>query len=154
MRTSAKNELLDGIVDNLLLFFPFFYRKLLKVAHAKTRTNPINMELRALFILNDAGQMQSSEMGRKLGISKPNVTPLVDKLISQGYVTRLPDFRDRRVVNISITDKGKRFVNNKRRLLANNIKDNLSSLKPKELEALYSSLVTFKDIISRIGDVY
>jgi MarR family 2-MHQ and catechol resistance regulon transcriptional repressor len=152
MKRSVQAEKLDSIADNILLFFPLFYRKLLRNANVKYRLNPGNMELRSLFILAEEGTMHSSELGYKLGVSKPNVTPLVDKLIKKGYVSRLPDEQDRRVINISITEKGKRFIAARKRILADKIKLNLSALKMEEMDALYSSLETFRDIISRVGE--
>jgi MarR family transcriptional regulator, organic hydroperoxide resistance regulator len=152
MKHYSKPEKLDGIVDNMLMLVPAFYRNLMSGANAKSRSNPVNTELRILFILNEIGIMQSSELGRKLGITKSNVTPLVDKLIEKGYTIRMPDERDRRVINISLTAKGKRFVASKRRIFANQIKVNLATLSGDELNALYSSVETFRDIISRIGE--
>jgi DNA-binding MarR family transcriptional regulator len=152
MKRCSQAEKLDSIAENILLFFPLFYRKLLRNANVKYRLNPGNMELRSLFILAEEGTMHSSELGSKLGVSKPNVTPLVDKLIKKGYVSRLSDEKDRRVINISITEKGRRFIAGRRRVLAEKIKQNLSSLKTEEMDALYSSLETFRDIISRVGE--
>ena len=45
-----------------------------------------------------------------LEISKPNVTPLIDKLIVLGFVQREPDQSDRRVIKISITEAGRRYT--------------------------------------------
>jgi DNA-binding MarR family transcriptional regulator len=152
MKQDLSNGKLDSIVDNMLLFFPLYYRTLLRTATAKSKANPVNMELRSLFILIEVGSMPSSEMGRRLGISKPNVTPLVDKLIEKSYVIRVPDRLDRRVINIGLTDKGRRFAVAKRRALARTIKTNLSTLKPGDVQTLHSAVEKIRNIISKVGE--
>lgn len=143
---------LDSIVDNLFLFFPLFYRKILKGAHTKTGTNPINMQFHVLAMLMNWELLQTSEIGRKLGISKPNMTALMDKLIEKGYAQRSPDARDRRIIRIAITEKGKRFVINRKGIVRKSIKNNLSVLRDEELDNLYVALETFHGIISKVGN--
>ena len=37
-------------------------------------------------------------MAKDLSISKPNMTPIIDKLVKEGYVDRYYDDNDRRVI--------------------------------------------------------
>ena len=61
------------------------------------------------------------ELARFLSVSKPAATGLIDRLISQQLVRREPDARDRRIVRIAITAKGRRVLANiwdqKRRMI-------------------------------------
>ena len=107
MSYQTTDQKLSVIADNILQFFPIFYRKILKGAHSNTRSNPINMQFHAVAMIMSEGVMPTSEIGRRLGISRPNVTSLIDRLIEQGYVERLPDADDRRVIKIALTAKGK-----------------------------------------------
>jgi MarR family transcriptional repressor of emrRAB len=148
-----KEDRLDGIAENILLFFPLFYRNILRLAHAQTRANPFNMQTRMLLMLANGthnGMLQPSEIGVRMGISKPNVTSLVDKLTGQGYVERRPDGRDRRVIHIALTIRGRKFVAARLRLIRKSIKGNLSGLSNDEIESLYLALDTFKRIISKM----
>ncbi len=148
-----KEDSLDGITENILLFFPLFYRNILRLAHAHTRANPFNMQTRMLLMLAHGtpdGMLQPSEIGVRMGISKPNVTSLVDKLTGQGYVERRPDGRDRRVIHIALTTRGRKFVAARLQLIRKSIKGNLSSLSNDEIESLYLAMDTFKRIISKM----
>jgi DNA-binding MarR family transcriptional regulator len=148
-----KEDSLDGITENILLFFPLFYRNILRLAHVHTRTNPFNMQTRMLLMLAHGtpdGMLQPSEIGVRMGISKPNVTSLVDKLTGQGYVERRPDGRDRRVIHIALTTRGRKFVAARLQLIRKSIKGNLSSLSNDEIDSLYLALDTFKRIISKM----
>ena len=150
---SRKEDSLDGITENILLFFPLFYRNILRLAHAHTRTNPFNMQTRMLLMLAHGthnGMLQPSEIGVRMGISKPNVTSLVDKLTGQGYVERRHDDRDRRVIHIALTVRGRKFVATRLQLIRKSIKGNLSGLSNDEIDNLYQALDTFKRIISKM----
>jgi len=46
-----------------------------------------------------------SEIGKHLGIPKPNVTALIDKLIDEKLSERLPDKTDRRIIKIKLRRK-------------------------------------------------
>lgn len=144
---------LDVISENILLFFPLFYKNILGLTRGKSNKNPINMQSRMLVMLMHSGMMQPSEIGERMGISKPNVSALVDKLAALAYVERQPDARDRRVIHIAITTRGRRFVVNRLKSVSKVIKENLSGLDTEELDSLHVALETFKKIISRLDRV-
>ena len=152
MTEDIKEGKLEGIADSFLLFFPLFYRKILRVASSKKRVNPINTQFQVLAIVMHSGNLQTSEIGRRLGISSPNMTPLIDRLIEKGYAERLSDSKDRRVIKIGISEKGRRFVAGRRRLARNEIKRNLSTLSLEEVVVLSTAIETFKQVIARVGN--
>ena len=67
-------------------------------------------QLWALEYLSREGDRPVNELARFLRISRPAATGLTDRLISQGLIRRQGDSRDRRVVQIGATPKGKRIV--------------------------------------------
>ncbi len=85
-----------------------------------------------------------------LSISKSQMTHLIDKLISLGIVARVPDTKDRRIINISLTDKGRKVLEEYRRLIRENIERKLSYLKHEELEELSLLLRKLRDLESKI----
>ena len=152
MTEEIKEQKLEGIADSFLLFFPLFYRKFLRVASWKNRVNPINTQFQVLAIVMHSGNLQTSEIGRRLGISSPNMTPLIDRLIEKGYAERLSGSQDRRVIKIAITEKGRRFVAGRRRLMRNEIKKNLSTLSIEDVSTLSGAIETFRQVIGRVGN--
>ena len=50
--------------------------------------------------------MKASELAGKMGIAAPGVTPVLNRLENLGYISRQTDRRDRRVVLVSLTDRG------------------------------------------------
>ena len=51
-----------------------------------------------------------SEISKRLSVTSPSVTEFIKSLSSQGYVERCVDSKDKRVIDIELTDKGKKMV--------------------------------------------
>lgn len=62
-----------------------------------------------------------NRLAKALGVTRPAATGLVDRLISQGLASRRGDPKDRRVIRVSVTPKGRRVFANiwdqKRRMI-------------------------------------
>ena len=52
------------------------------------------------------GKVASSDLGERLIARDPDTTRLVDRLSKRGLVKRSPGLKDRRVVEVAITEKG------------------------------------------------
>ena len=52
------------------------------------------------------GHPNFSELAQSLGLSKPSVTAIVEKFITQGYVERVKSDQDRRSSHIHLTKEG------------------------------------------------
>jgi DNA-binding MarR family transcriptional regulator len=50
-----------------------------------------------------------TELAKELGLTKPTVTVLADKLTEKGYIKRVHSDKDRRVVHLDIDKKGKKI---------------------------------------------
>jgi len=87
-----------------------------------------------LRILNGADEPLNVQVIKERMIDRsPNATRLMDKLCAKHYIERLPCERDRRVVKIAITEKGKGFLN---AIPKNFNKEILKNLSEKEAEKL------------------
>lgn len=62
---------------------------------------------RLLGILESGDSLSMTDLCNQMFISKPYMTRLVDSLVSEGSIERHPDAKDRRVINITITDEGR-----------------------------------------------
>lgn len=57
-----------------------------------------------------SGRISMSEIGSRLGITKPAVTNLVDRLEKKSYLKRAPHPEDRRSLLLEILPKGKKVI--------------------------------------------
>ncbi len=64
-----------------------------------------------LRILQRKGSSSMSELSEELLVTGGNVTGLVDRLAHDKLVIREPSHDDRRVVHVTITEKGQKLVN-------------------------------------------
>jgi DNA-binding MarR family transcriptional regulator len=78
-------------------------REFLRVEHGSTL--PRFDVMAALHRAND--DLTMTELSRMLLVSNGNTTTVVDRLESDGLVTRTPSAADRRVVHVALTDEGK-----------------------------------------------
>lgn len=60
-----------------------------------------------LLALVDRGDQRSSRLASRLVVTKPTVTALADGLVEAGYLTRIREPRDGRVVRLGLTDAGR-----------------------------------------------
>lgn len=145
-----EDERLDKMVDNLYLFFPLFRKKLFKHKKRSHQGKMPHSYYHVLKILDKHGNLPMSKIGRNVHISKSNMTSLIDKLVENGLAERLPDQNDRRVINISITDKGKDVLKDWRKNSNNEIKKSLSVLSEEDLEKFYVSVENIKEILHKL----
>ena len=144
---------MDVIVDDLMLLFPIFRKKLMKGGYDRLgKRKPSAHECPILGMLISSGPLPMSQIGRRLMISKPNMTSIINNLIREGKVERLPEETDRRIIRISITKKGRGFMQHYKKAMGDVIKTNLSQLSEQDLERLYHALEEMKDITSKISE--
>ena len=141
----------EKIAENLIALLPFYHKKIFGPT-GQGKTGMQAAQYRMLGVLMREGTpLSMSELGKRLYISKPYMTVLVDQLIEDGHVQRIPDTRDRRVINITITAEGRRHLKQAASRYKDNIKNILSDLDRKDLEDLCQSLEKLRNIISRIS---
>jgi Transcriptional regulators len=72
-------------------------------------------QIMVLYCLKDAESLGGpglmvSEISRRLNVTSPTVTQLINELEVRGFVERKVDARDRRAVRILLTDKGRALI--------------------------------------------
>lgn len=144
----ADDSKLEYISESILSFIPLFHRKLLTCigtnAHCATTSNP---KYRILGMLSCDNSLPTTEIAKRLYISKPQMTALIDRLMKDGLVKRVPDKSDRRVIHITITENGREHLKDAKKQMKSVISTNLKKLSSKDIDTVYSSL---KNIISVI----
>lgn len=118
------------------------------MAHIREDISPPHFEI--MTTLEEAGTLHVTEIGEKLQIPKPQMTHLIDKLVALAMVERQPDARDRRIINITLTSRGKILLKKHRRMIEGAIKKSLTYLTDEELEELSTSLRKLRQILSKL----
>src|SRR5512143_1820279 len=63
-------------------------------------------QLRSLFFISSSGNTSPGRLAASLGVTPPNVTGIVDRLVEQGLVARKESEQDRIVNDPATTEKG------------------------------------------------
>ncbi|HQO37786.1 MAG TPA: MarR family transcriptional regulator [Candidatus Omnitrophota bacterium] len=65
-----------------------------------------------LIYLNKMGELRMTDVARYLSVTTAAATGIVDRLVRGGYVSRMYDPSDRRIIRVRLTEKGKDLVKN------------------------------------------
>jgi len=138
----------DSIADNLISIHPLLFKSISKPLRNQTSITPGGMFV--LGSLKRNGTQSMSDIGKCLSMPKPHVTVIVDKLIEEGYVERQSDPKDRRVVNILLTEKGLKDFEKIKLAVSENLKVKLLELTEEQLEMLAIASQQMREILISI----
>jgi DNA-binding MarR family transcriptional regulator len=136
------------IAQHLMAIHPLLYKSITKPLRSKTSITPGGMFV--MDSLKRHGTLSMSDIGKCLSMPKPQITVIVDRLIEEGYVVRQNDSNDRRIINISLTDKGLIDFEDIKQALSETLKSKLVLLNDQELEQLSEASQKMKDILISI----
>ncbi len=92
---------------------PFLLREFVKREKNELATGRISFpQMVALDLLAQRTRVKMSEIAHALSVQLSTATPLVDRLIREGMAARSRDDKDRRLVWVTVTAKGRKVLNN------------------------------------------
>jgi DNA-binding MarR family transcriptional regulator len=97
------------------------------------------------------GSRTMSEIASKLDITMGTLTTAIDKLIKKGYVERSRSEIDRRIVNVSLTNKGKLAYRIHEKFHLDMVKEIMNDFSDEEEEILLTAL---QKLNKHLKDIY
>ena len=128
---------LEAIVQNFISIIPLFKKKLLHDNCKFDKGNLNHSHFQILAVLKKEGQQPISEV--------------LNKLIDEGMIERIPGEKDRRIININLTEKGSTYLKSSFLEIQSSLKDKISSLPDEKLDKLNDSLITLKEVLNEIS---
>lgn len=127
-----QDKIIEMILDNMKnIFYP---EEWLQIDMKLSKT-----ELFAMLIVDRHGEVIMSKISDEINISMSTATGIVDRLVKKKYLVRERSQLDRRVVQIKLTEKGQKII------------EDLKSSINKYLNKIYESLTDEEiKVISRI----
>jgi DNA-binding MarR family transcriptional regulator len=101
-------------------------------------------QLKSLFFIAAKDKTNFKKLAEALGVTPPNVTGIIDRLVEQGLVTRTENPEDRRIMLLQATEKGQELLNNLRERHITQMSQVLSYLTNEELAQQLKSLKDLK----------
>ncbi|MEG1142736.1 MAG: MarR family transcriptional regulator [Clostridia bacterium] len=145
------NIKLESIIQNFITIMPLFQKKLIRHDCGFSHEHLNHSHFQIMVVLKEQGILPISDIAKKLIISTPNMTKLLNKLIDEEFVERIPDKKDRRIINIDLTEKGHKYLNHKFKHVQSSLKERLSTLSDNQLDKLGLSLENLKEILMEIS---
>lgn len=97
-------------VENLLALLPYWNNLIIR-PFKKSLRDSMSLEMYyCLQLLQGHGIATMSELGKLLGTPKQHTTKTVQKLFQYGFVERISDETDRRIVKIQVTPKALDYI--------------------------------------------
>jgi DNA-binding MarR family transcriptional regulator len=143
-------QMIDRISEDLYSILPIIHKKLVGILSKGTNIELSHYHLAILGMLSKSESLAISEIGRRLSVSKPQMTIIIDKLIDLQLIYRSASLVDRRIINITITDKGRDAMKQSQEKLKSNIKIKLASLNDQDLELLSKSIDGLRSVVLKI----
>ena len=142
---------LELIVQNFVTIMPLFQKKLIRRDCGFAHDSLNHSHFQIMVVLKENGKLSISDVAKRLLISTPNMTKLINKLIDEEMIERIPDKKDRRIINIDLTEKGKKYLESKFKHVQSTLKERLSTLPDGQLNKLNSSLENLRDVLMEIS---
>jgi MarR family transcriptional regulator, organic hydroperoxide resistance regulator len=90
-------------------------------------------QFKSLLFIASKEKTNFKKLAEALGVTPPNITGIIDRLVEQGLVTRTENPEDRRVMLLQVTDKGLDFLDNLRQNRIDALSKVLAHLSNDEL---------------------
>jgi DNA-binding MarR family transcriptional regulator len=132
-----KDPQVQELVASIRLLIRAVYYDTVKFSKSFGLTGPQSAVLR---ILQVEGPMSSAGLSRKLYVTPSNITGIIDRLVKKGYVERVREEKDRRVVLIALTEEGDRIAGKLPDPIESILADKISSMSPEQVRTLNESM--------------
>ena len=103
-----------------------------------------------LSILDTAGPMTLTEISALLSMSKQQLTPTINKLISMNYILKKRKENDGRSHHLLLTPAGKALIDAGKDKVKAFFSQELSQLPDHQQQVFYQSITSFNDVMSDI----
>jgi len=133
----ACNEIYDIMLDN-----EFSIKQSFKLGRVECNL--------LTYLLQRQRPVMLRELAEYIHVSCSRITHLTDSLIKKGYITRDAGTKDRRVLYVQITLEGAKIAEDYLKKNVSMYNKYLKKLPPEHVEAVYSALNHWVELLSRI----
>jgi MarR family transcriptional regulator, organic hydroperoxide resistance regulator len=138
-----RNVAISGIMQSLRRIFKAIQDYSQEVSHKFGITGP---QLWALKTLSTNGSLPLGQLSKMMYLHPSTITGVVDRLEKKGYVVRDRVHKDRRVVMVQLTSKGKKIVSKAPNPIQGKMVYGLNRLQQKNLNSIYGAVEELMEI--------
>lgn len=137
----------EYIMSDSILFYPIQYSNYVNYIYSLLgEPDTPKVYIMVLLTLKKFGAMPISRIGEWIGIARPNMTAIIDGMTDRGWINRSSSPTDRRIINIEITETGKKYMDDFIKRLYPVMQEQFSMLSDEDVEKMVTSLENLVDI--------
>jgi len=141
---------INEVAKALSALLPTIDRKLIRPFEQQARHLLSPLTIHVMAVLAEKDTFTMTELAKEIKIAKPQLTPIIDKLIESNWVCREHDEFDRRIVKIRITSSGIHFLDDFQKDITGRIKAKIECLDKDDLFSLHNALNDLYRVINKI----
>ena len=141
---ATRDAAISGIVQSLRRIFKVIQNYSQQVLDKFGVTGP---QLWALKTISQYRKLSLGDLSKRMYLDPSTITGLVDRLEKKGYAVRDRGQKDRRVIKVELTPKGKRLVRKTPNPAQGKMIYGLRRLRKEKLDLVYSSLQKLVEIM-------
>lgn len=145
---TEKEMIIADIIDNIRRVFQAVNEQSKRAELATGLTGP---QLWTIKTIAESGPIKVSDLARKIYLHPATMVGILDRLEAHGIVVRTRSQEDRRVVQVDLTDAGRKLVANSPRVAQGMIVSGLEPLSKSRLEGIASGLAQLVEILGAQG---
>ncbi len=144
---SVSREEVVTAIDGLL-------REIARAHRKPSQAPPTDLDvtvgvMHCMRVIERLGNPTMSELAEALRLHPSTVTTLVDALVERRLVERRDDVDDRRIVRVTLTEKGKRRRAKHREAMRARLRELMGDISDEDLRKIHSALTTLRNAAAR-----
>ncbi len=145
MNEKARKKCIEAMFELYPRGRKLIYESFDKMDDSLTRTQQI-----ILLALSVQDNLSMSQLADRICTSNEQATRAVAQLVDKGYVIRMQNKQNRRVVNISLTEKARNHVEEAKQVVLSDTLSTAKGLTDEELKTLNTSLSNVITIFNKL----
>ncbi len=146
----SDNRSREDIILNLVELLPLINQKMIRSYEQLAKHSLSPLQHYCLTLLNEKKQLSMKLMAQEMRVSKPQLTPIINTMIELGYLYRETSTSDRRVINVSLTQKGSNFIVQTNAEMTELLKFKFDNINLPELLELDNAINVVKGILNSV----
>ena len=139
-----RDDAIFGIMQSLRRIFKAIQNYSHEVSKKYGITGP---QLWVIKTISLDGRLSLGDLGKRMYLQPSTITGLIDVLEQKGYVARVRDREDRRVIKVQLTPRGQRLAKKTPNPAQGKMIYGLTKLKGRELNLIFNSIQKLVEIM-------
>lgn len=141
-------ENIQGIFELRSKVEHLFFKDFMQVYEKPKGLNPTHII--TMMFLSHKGKLPMSKMSYHMGLEKGSFTTVANRLVSDGYIVKERNSEDKRVYELTLTQKGLDFTGKFKKLHVAYIQEKLNELE--EEEEFFKLVKSFNKLLNKMID--